>query len=68
MFHPQRKTGRVSYADFKEYAGSSGVQTLSEVELKSIFGDFSETEVTGSHKHDVAAKSGLPKAQKELGF
>eukprot|EP00891_Asterochloris_glomerata_P004650 jgi/Astpho2/4650/Aster-x1229 len=41
----KRKTGRISYADFKDYAGSSGVQTLSEGELKSIFGDFSKTEV-----------------------
>ena len=52
---PQRKTGRISYADFKEYTGSSGVQTLSEVELKSIFGDLSQTEVTGSHQHAFAA-------------
>lgn len=55
VFHPQRKTGRISYADFKDYAGSSGVQTLSEGELKSIFGDFSKTEVTGSHKLNVPA-------------
>ena len=55
MFHPQRKTGRISYADFKGYAGSSGVQTLSEDELKSIFGDFSQIEVMGLHKRGGAA-------------
>ena len=38
----RKGTGKVTYDDFKAYTGRSGVQSLTEAELQSIFGDFSK--------------------------